>query len=220
MPGDRLTVGRAGDLAIDDNPYLHREFLCFEGQDLWWVSNVGRRLAAYLTDERGLVRSRLGPGARLPLVFPTTLVTFAAGETLYELVNVPATAYEPRRTRTPARCDTTISPGRFTESQLLAILALAEPVLRRSRIGAGGIPRRPRPRPASGGPPSASTRRSRTSATSSRPSACGASSGPARTATNRRLHFVEYAVSTLLVTSADLPLLDLPRLGDDEDDES
>ena len=141
-PGERLTIGRSGDLAIDDNRYLHREFLAFEHQDrLWWIGNVGTRLAAYLTDERGLMRSTLAPGARLPLVFPLTLVTFAAGETLYEvIVTVPTTAYEPQVRQAGDSGHTTITPGRFTESQLLAILALAEPVLRRTGSGAGEIP--------------------------------------------------------------------------------
>lgn len=45
-PGTRFTIGRSGDLAIDDNPYLHRSFLAIEYVDnLWWVHNIGARLA-------------------------------------------------------------------------------------------------------------------------------------------------------------------------------
>ena len=50
-PGDRITVGRAGTIAIEDNPYLHREFLLFHHvHDNWWVENVGSRLAALVAD--------------------------------------------------------------------------------------------------------------------------------------------------------------------------
>lgn len=216
LPDQQLAVGRTGDLVIDDNPYLHREFLAFDHQEgLWWVANNGTRIAAYLNDVRGLMRSTLAPGARLPLVFASTLITFAAGETLYELiVETAATAFQPT---TPARLaagtgHTTITPGQFTESQLLAILALAEPVLRRSGSGAGEIP-------------STQAAANRLGWTSKRfdkklENVCdklaaagvrGLKGEGLRMASNRRLHLVEYAVSTLLVTPDDLQLLDLPR---------
>jgi hypothetical protein len=221
-PGERLTVGRSGDLAIDDNRYLHREFLAFEHQDpLWWVGNVGTRLAAYLTDEHGLMRSTLAPGARLPLVFPLTLVTFAAGETLYEvIVSVPSTAYEPQVRPSGDSGHTTITPGRFTESQLLAILALAEPVLRRTGSGAGEIPSTNAAAQRLGWTPKRFDKKlenvcDKLSAAGVR----GLRGGQVRMASNRRLHLVEYAVSTLLVTPDDLPLLDMPRTGPAEDDE-
>ena len=75
-----FTVGREGDLAIDDNLFLHRHFLAIENMDgLWWLSNVGSRLAATVTDSGGRVQAWLAPGARLPLVFETTTVIFSAG---------------------------------------------------------------------------------------------------------------------------------------------
>lgn len=210
-PGDQLTVGRAGDVAIDDNPFLHREFLRIEwAGGLWWVLNVGSRLAAYLADERGLMRSTLAPGARLPLVFPRTLVTFAAGDTSYELdLTVPSAAYDAEVDHERDSGLLTIVPGKFTESQLLAVLALAEPVLRREGTGAGEIP-------------STQAAAARLGWTTKRfdkklENVCdklsaagvrGLRGGPAGMAANRRRHLVEYAVSSRLVTPADLPLLD------------
>ena len=47
LPGRRFTMGRVGDLIIDDNPYLHRRFM--EIQELggiWWLSNVGSMISA------------------------------------------------------------------------------------------------------------------------------------------------------------------------------
>lgn len=220
-PGKELTVGRSGDLEIDDNPYLHRDFLAFAHQDgMWWVANVGARLAAYLTDEQGLMRSRLAPGARLPLVFPRTVVTFAAGETLYELiVDVSTTPYTPVRPASGSSGATTIVPGQFTESQLLAILALAEPVLRRAGSGAGEIPSTQQASHRLGW--SAKRFDKKIENICDKLTAAGVRGlrgAGVRMASNRRLHLVEYAVSTLLVTPEDLALLDLPMTASDEED--
>lgn len=223
VPGEELTVGRAGDLEIDDNPYLHRDFLRFTHQEpMWWVTNVGARLAAYLTDDRGLMRSRLAPGARLPLVFPRTVITFAAGETLYELiVDIPRTPYDPVRAPTTGT-DTgtaTIVPGQFTESQLLAILALAEPVLRRAGSGAGEIPTTQQAAARLGWTTKRFDKKvenicDKLTAAGVR----GLRGAGARMASNRRLHLVEYAVSTLLVTPEDLALMDLPQRSVDDEE--
>ncbi len=225
--GQELTVGRTGDLEIDDNPYLHRDFLRFSHQEpMWWVANVGGRLAAYLTDARGLMRSRLAPGARLPLVFPRTVITFAAGETLYELlVDIPETPYDPVQPALNGSSGSgssteTIVPGHFTESQLLAIVALAEPVLRRAGSGAGEIPTTQQ----------AATRLGWTTKRFDKKieNICdkltaagvrGLRGAGARMASNRRLHLVEYAVSTLLVTPDDLALLELPQRQAEDDEE-
>ncbi len=210
-PGGRLTVGRSGDVAIDDNPFLHREFLVVEwSNSLWWVHNVGSRLAAYLTDERGLMRSTLAPGARLPLVFPRTLVTFAAGDTSYEIeLVVPSAGYDAIEEHDEGSGLLTIMPGKFTESQLLAVLALAEPVLRREGTGAGEIPSTQAAASRLGWTPKRFDKKlenvcDKLSAAGVR----GLRGGPAGAAANRRRHLVEYAVSSRLVTPDDLPLLD------------
>lgn len=210
-PGERLTVGRSGDVAIDDNPFLHREFLVIEWLgNLWWVHNVGGRLAAYLTDERGLMRSTLAPGARLPLVFPVTLVTFAAGDTSYELeLVVPSAGYDVAEEHDTDTGLLTIMPSKFTESQLLAVLALAEPVLRREGTGAGEIPSTQAAAGRLGWTPKRFDKKlenvcDKLTAAGVR----GLRGGPAGMAANRRRHLVEYAVSSRLVTPADLPLLD------------
>ncbi len=213
-PGGRLTVGRSGDVAIDDNPFLHREFLVIEwANSLWWVHNVGGRLAAYLTDERGLMRSTLAPGAKLPLVFPRTLVTFAAGDTSYEIaLVVPSAGYDALEEHDEGSGLLTIMPGKFTESQLLAVLALAEPVLRREGTGAGEIPSTQAASTRLGWTPKRFDKKlenvcDKLSAAGVR----GLRGGPAGAAANRRRHLVEYAVSSRLVTPDDLPLLDRPH---------
>jgi hypothetical protein len=83
-PGDTLTFGRSGDLEIDDNPYLHRHFLELQHHDgLWWLANVGVRLAATVSSAGGAVQSWLSPGARMPLVFERNVIVFTAGPVTY-----------------------------------------------------------------------------------------------------------------------------------------
>jgi len=58
-----LTLGRDGDVVLDDNPYLHRRFLCVSHSDgLWWLSNVGSQLSATVADDKGLFQTWLAPG--------------------------------------------------------------------------------------------------------------------------------------------------------------
>ena len=122
--GDRLTVGREGDLQVDDNPFLHRLLLAFEELDgLWWVTNTGSRLSATVCDASTGAQSWLPPGARLPLVFAVTTVVFTAGPTTYELlVHVDRPTYtEPQRD--PVSGDTTIGTVQLTVSQRQLIVA-------------------------------------------------------------------------------------------------
>ena len=50
-PGKTFTIGRVGSLAIDDNPFLHRNFLVIESHNgLWWVTNVGSRIAVTVAE--------------------------------------------------------------------------------------------------------------------------------------------------------------------------
>ena len=45
-PGTRFSIGREGDLVLDDdNLFLHRNFLILEHDTgLWWVANVGSHM--------------------------------------------------------------------------------------------------------------------------------------------------------------------------------
>ncbi|MDN6178813.1 MAG: hypothetical protein L0J08_09755, partial [Micrococcaceae bacterium] len=75
-----FTIGREGDLEVDDNPYLHRRFLtvaCYD--NIWWLSNVGSRLSATIADATGGLQAWVAPGARIPLVCSQTNVVFTAG---------------------------------------------------------------------------------------------------------------------------------------------
>ncbi len=213
LPGERFRIGREGDLAIDDNPFLHRHFLTLEHDlGLWWLANVGSRIAASVAESSGSSHSHLGPGTRVPLVFPSMAVVFSAGATTYEiLLEVPFPAYD----TTPAAfgghtdMETTIGAVSLTASQHLLILALAEPWLRRAGSGPVDLPRNV----------DAATRLgwSLTRFNRKLDNVCdkldrvgvkGLRGGPQAHASFRRVALVDYALAARLVTAEDLPLLD------------
>lgn len=214
--GEAFVIGRGGDLDIDDNPCLHRRFLVLSHEaDLWWIANEGSRLSAVLTDGDGLVQSRLAPGARMPLVFPRVILTFSAGPATYEIDLITAgedrfTGIEGARESTGR---TTIGVTPMTRSQLLLVLALCEPVLKRAWTGAAEIPSSASAAARLGWPLTEFNRKldnvceqlDRVGVRGVRGLRGGRSEGAA---SNRCTALVEHAVSTLMVTAEDLPMLD------------
>ncbi|GEN80488.1 hypothetical protein N867_13430 [Actinotalea fermentans ATCC 43279 = JCM 9966 = DSM 3133] len=210
--GDVFEVGREADLTIDENPFLHRRFLRLSSDaGLWWLENIGARISATVCDVGGGVQSWLPPGARLPLVFPVSTVTFLAGPTSYEFdVYLETSPYREVRTAVEAVGATTVGEARWTTSQLQLIVALAEPLLRRTGSGLSEIPSS-----------AAAARRLGWTLTRfnrkldnvcdklDRHGVKGLRGGPAGHATSRRIRLVEYAVTSRLVTAAHLGLLDL-----------
>jgi hypothetical protein len=207
-----LAVGREADIAVDDNPYLHRRFLELSFHDgMLWLANVGSTITATVADADGLVQSWLSPGARLPVVFGRTAVWFTAGPTTYELEIVVA---EPPFVVSGAGDDapggeTTMGRVSFTPDQRLLLLALAEDILRRGNRGAGAIP-----------PSAAAAERlgwTSTKFNRKLDNVCeklaklgvrGLTSEAGRNASNRRAKLVEYALAARLITVDDLVWLD------------
>ncbi|MBN9155476.1 MAG: hypothetical protein J0I70_12910 [Microbacterium sp.] len=210
-PGQPFTVGREGDLAIEDNLFLHRHFLTIENIDgLWLLSNVGSRLAATVTDSGGRVQAWLAPGARLPLVFETTTVIFSAGPTTYEIVVHAAepTFRETERFDDPVG-QSTIGDVPLTLSQRLMILALAEPVLRREGSGMSELPTSAQAAERLGWTITRFNRKlDNVCDKLDRIGVPGMRGGVRAYATNRRVRLVEHAIAARLVTRDDLPLLD------------
>lgn len=212
LPGQGFTMGRVGDLVIDDNPYLHRSFLQLHYKDgFWWLTNVGQRAAAQLSDALGLSRSTLTPGSRMPLVFGHTAVTFSAGRFSYEInLSLDKPAYEPVPVpEPPQNTDTTIGSTTFTESQLLAILALAEPLLRRTGTGAWEVPTAVQAARRLGWPQTRFNRKlDNVCEKLDRLGVRGLKGTPGKQALGRRAVLAEYAVNARIVTVAHLPLLE------------
>ena len=210
---ETFVIGRGGDLDIDDNPYLHRRFLVLAHEGgLWWIANEGTRLSAMLTDGDGLVQSRLAPGARLPLVFRRIILTFSAGPTTYEidLVTAGEDHFSGIDGVHQATGQTTIGVTPMTKSQLLLVLALSEPVLRRAGTGAAEIPSSAAAAARLGWPLTKFNRKlDNVCEKLDRVGVRGLRGGRAGgAASNRRTALVEHAVATLMVTAEDLPMLD------------
>jgi hypothetical protein len=211
-----FVVGRDGDLAIADNPYLHRRFLEFSLQnDIWWVENVGSQSSATVNDPGSAVHAWLAPGGRLPIVHGTTSIGFTAGPTTYELVvtleAAPADFDTDFDTDDDPDDDGTATLGRIrlTDDQRLMLVVLGESALRYGMSGLSDIP-------------SAATAAQRVGWTRKKfekkiDNVCdrlsnagvrGLKGDLGNQAVSRRVRLVEYALSTRLISADDLALLD------------
>lgn len=139
--GTTFVIGRGADLAIDDNPYVHRRFLeLAQREGMWWLSNVGSRLTASVASADGMAQSWLAPGGSMPLVFGTTVVMFTAGPTTYELALSAQTPFYQVSTPWTSAADDTGVAALLSPVQKILLTALAEPMLRLSAQGAVRLP--------------------------------------------------------------------------------
>jgi hypothetical protein len=210
VAGQPFKIGREGDLTVDDNPYLHRQFLMLHHQSGYWqLSNVGSQLAATIADDRGLVQAWLSPGASLPLVFPATRVWFTAGPTTYEFtVTLDDPPFLPVSLDQQVSGATTLGPGTLTADQHLLLVALAEVVLRRGEQGAGRIPSNADAATRLGWTLTKFNRKlDNVCDKFSRHGVRGLHGDATRLASTRRARLVEYALAARLVTAGDLDLL-------------
>ena len=209
-PAGTLTVGREGDVTVDD-PYLHRRFLeLSHDAGLLWLANVGSATTATVSDADGLAQSWLAPGDRLPVVFERTVVWFTAGPTTYELGIVqPDAPFVTTARPVPGEGRAVLGRVTFTPEQRLLLLALAEDVLRGGHRGAGDIP--------DSAAAAARLGWTRTKLNRKLDNVCarlaglgvrGLAADGDRAASARRARLVEYALAARLVTVADLPDLD------------
>ncbi|GAA1881355.1 hypothetical protein GCM10009814_09410 [Lapillicoccus jejuensis] len=216
-PGTTLTIGRSGDVEIDDNPFLHRTFLkvTYDG-GLWWLVNVGSTLTATVADEHGLFQAWLNPGARIPLALSRLLVWFTAGPTTYDfevLVDSPAFVAVAAGEDPPARGaepgEATVGRVSFTPDQKRLVVALCEPFLRRTAPGAAAIPSSAQAAERLGWTLTRFNRKldnvcQKLADAGTR----GLHGGVGKLASNRKARLVEHALSTKIVTEDDLALLD------------
>jgi hypothetical protein len=222
-PDTGLTIGRSGDVEVDDNPYLHRTFLRVSHEaGFWWLTNTGSTLTATVADEQGLFQAFLNPGARIPLAMKKLLVWFTAGPTTYDFeIHVASPAFKTVTAEAPGGGTdgssedevgaATVGRVSLTPDQKLLIVALCEPFLRRREAGTSQIP-------------SSAVAAERLGWTLTRfnrklDNVCqkladagtrGLHGGVGKLATNRKARLVEHALSTKIVTEDDLELLDEP----------
>lgn len=213
-----FTIGREGDLEVDDNPYLHRRFLTVARYDsIWWLSNVGSRLSATIADATGGLQAWVAPGARIPLVFSQTNVVFTAGPTTYEFsVHLSTPAFRQEWSADDGDGQTTIGPVVLTDAQRALVVALAEPMLRRDGTGLSSIPTSAKAAARLGWPLTKFNRKlDNVCDKLDKSGVAGLRGGAGKLATNRRARLVEHAVTSHLVVAADLPLLDAAPAADD-----
>ncbi|GAB2657262.1 hypothetical protein GCM10027169_20960 [Gordonia jinhuaensis] len=213
LPADRpFHIGREGDLAVDDNPYLHRRFLvAYNDSGTWWLTNEGRHVSVSVSAPDAGFRATLAPGATMPLAFGTNTVVFSAGSTTYELeIHTAAAPPSHRDEQAVLDGEVTLGVPALTESQKVLIVALAEPVLRREGTDATAIP--------SSSQAAARLGWSLTKFNRKLDNVCdkfdqigvsGLRAGGGRLATNRRARLVEYAVTSRLVNRDDLAMIDI-----------
>ena len=132
-PGEQLSFGRAADLPIDDNPYLHRVVGQFDYRsDRWWLTNVGTAIVLDVFSADTRSHAKVAPGTDLALIGGSMTITFTAHLSNYELT----VSCEPPAQRfivppdTPEASETVNAVDLpMTDTQLALVLALAEPSL-------------------------------------------------------------------------------------------
>lgn len=217
--GEWLTIGREADLSVDDNPYLHRRFLQVGSVDgLAWIVNVGDQLSATVADEDGRIQAWLAPGARLPIVFETTIVRFTAGPTSYELsIELDQAPFVGPLQEVGDHGDTTIGMVPFTIDQRRLVVALAEPLLLQNGRGSASVPSSAEAARRLGWTTTRFNRKlDNVCQKLTKVGVRGLHGSPGELASNRRARLVEYAVTTRLVTSEDLVLLEQDEVGTDD----
>jgi len=212
-PGVTFVIGREGDLVVDDNPFLHRQFLTLsDSSGVWVLSNVGDRLAATISDPEGRLEAFLGPGAALPIVFEETTVRFTAGPTTYELsLRHDEPAFKPNPLRDEPLDDTGTTIGRvdLTNDQKLLILALAESGLQTGGGASAVLPTSAQAAERLGWTTTKFNRKlDNVCDKLSKLGVRGLQGDAGRLASNRRARLVEYALAVRLVTREDLATLD------------
>jgi len=215
MAGESVTIGRAADIVVDDNPYLHRHLLQLsEDSGVWWVANIGQSIPVSVATDHGEFQALLGPGARLPLVFPRLRVMFTAGPNTYDItIACHGPLLSPADPADAVAGDVTRVPIALTDSQKLLVLALAEPMLRSPGPGLTAVPTSAAAAERLGWPLTTFNRKLDAICEKlDRGGVDGLRGGPGNLASLRKARLVEYALLARLISAGDLELLEDPGL--------
>lgn len=209
-PGEILTIGREGDLVVDDNPALDGHLLAVShDRAVWWIANAGTQRTVRVSDPTGRVATDLLPGGRVPLVFTPAIAVFSAGPTTYEVGfhgELPFSASE--------RADEGslgLDLPRLTLNQRLLLVVLCERALRRPHSGPSDFPTSAEAAARLGWSLTAFNRKlDNVCDRLDRAGVPGLRGGRGNLATRRRIRLVEFALASRLVTADDLALLSAP----------
>lgn len=131
--GDEFTFGRMGDLAIDENPHLHRVLGRFRFMaEVWWLMNEGSQISIEVIDVESRSNGLIAPGNRFALTFPRSLLRFRAGASNYELEATWAAGTDGSSYVFADAGDATITASDMplTDDQRALLVALSEDQLR------------------------------------------------------------------------------------------
>lgn len=206
--GTVLTVGRAADLVIDDNPELDPLLIeIYDENGMWWIASTAATRTIQVSDPSGRVSTELAPGMRAPVVFHPAHVVFAAGRTTYEFALHGEGPYSAAATSAELRPDRVELP-RLTAAQRLLLVVLCERGLRRPSRGHGDFPSSAEAAARLGWSLTAFNRKlDNVCDRLDRAGVAGLRGGRGNLATRRRIRLIEFALSARLVTSEDLALL-------------
>lgn len=205
--GEPFTVGREGDLVIDDNPDLESTLLVLTAVGgTWWIESSASTRGVQVSDPGGRVSAELLPGDRVPLVFGPTQVVFAAGRTTYEFTVHGELPYIATATSAELRPDRVELP-RLTHNQKLLLVVLCERSLRQPGAVAD-FPTSAEAAARLGWSLIAFNRKlDNVCDRLDRAGVAGLRGGRGSLATRRRARLIEYAIESRLVTVEDLALL-------------
>ena len=208
--GETFSIGREGDLVIDDNPYLHRQFLTLADHgDLFWLANAGSKLSATVSAVGGAMEAWLAPGAHFPLVVPATSVRFTAGTVMYELtLHLSDPPFSPAVGGLETHGATTMGIVRMTPDQHLLVVALSEHALRGDQGSNVALPPSAKVAERLGWSLTRYNRKlDNVCEKLSRAGVRGLRGSASDLASSRRSRLVEYALAVSLVSVDDLALL-------------
>jgi hypothetical protein len=203
--------GRNADLDVDDNRFLHRRLGEFVWRDGWWLLNVGRTIAIEIHDAVTLSHVVLAPSASIALPFAVNVLRFVAGGTNYELVvrqAVPGIAMADDIMIDDGHT-ATIGHIPLTPSQRQLIVSLAEHRLLDPAARDAAMPTNREAANRLGWELTKFNRKLDNVCDKLRRQGVRGLHGTVDTlATDRRRRLVDFAVTTALVTAADLSSLD------------
>lgn len=140
--GDVLTIGRAADMIISNDPFLHRQCLVVEGAETgFMLTNIGSSLRVTLVHEPSRSVSMVEPGGRHVLMEGSTSATIASPQRPHEVqLEVSGSSSPSRPVVQVPQGSRTARPRPLTDDQILLLTALAEPMLRDPTKSVESIP--------------------------------------------------------------------------------
>lgn len=211
-PDEELTFGRHADLVVDEaNPYMHRRLGRFWSADgLWMLQNTGSTIKLTMADTATTSRLTVAPGGSVVIPFEDSRLVFEVQGAAYELdVEVPFALLENSIDETMTGVATVrVGNVALTESQRLCIVALAMRRLQHPGAPIDSIPSNKEAYTRLGWSSTKFNRKlDNVCEKLTKSGVRNLQGGQGQLARRRRQQLVDHAITTGLITAADLDLL-------------